>query len=88
MFYAAEAAVVAIADREGIDTKQHHGLKADAATALYQSGVLGEDFGPLSRELNRVRKAVWYEGDEPEFDTDIEDVFAQVEDLVTVATES
>jgi uncharacterized protein (UPF0332 family) len=87
MFYAAEAAIVAIADREGIDTKQRHWLKADAATELQEQGVLDEDFGPLLRQLNQARKDVWYEGDEPEFDTDIEDVLAQVEALVDAAVQ-
>lgn len=85
MFYAAEAAIVALADREGIDTKQRHGLKADAATELYKQGVLDEDFGPLLRQLNQARKDVWYEGDDPEFNTSIEDVLAQVETLVEAA---
>jgi uncharacterized protein (UPF0332 family) len=85
MFYAGEAAIVAIADREGIDTKQRHGLKADAATELHKQGVLDEDFGPLLRQLNQARKDVWYEGDDPEFNTSIEDVLAQVETLVDAA---
>lgn len=87
-FYAAEAAVVAIADREAIDTKQQHGLKADAATELHKKGVLEEDFGRLLRTLNQARKDVWYEGDDPEFDTDIEDVLAQVQTLVEAAQRS
>lgn len=85
MFYAAEAAIVAIADREGIDTKQRHWLKADAATKLHKKGALDEDFGPMLRQLNQARKDVWYEGDDPEFDASIEDVLAQVETLVDAA---
>lgn len=87
MFYAAEAAIVAIADRAGIETKQRHWLKAEAATELHERGVLDEDCGPLLRQLNQARKDVWYEGDEPEFDTDIEDVLSQVETLVDATKE-
>ena len=61
MFYAAEAAIVAIADRAGIETKQRHWLKAEAATELHERGVLDEDCGPLLRQLNQARKDVWYE---------------------------
>ena len=60
MFYAAEAAIVAIADRAGIETKQRHWLKAEAATELHERGVLDEDCGPLLRQLNQARKDVWY----------------------------
>lgn len=88
MFYAAEAAIVAIAEREGLDTKQQHRLKADAATELHKRGVLDEDFGPLLRQLNQARKDVWYEGDDPQFNTSIEDVLAQVETLVDAAQQS
>ncbi len=46
LFYAAEAAVVALADQHGIDTKKHHGRKADAASELHKKSVLAEDYGP------------------------------------------
>jgi uncharacterized protein (UPF0332 family) len=85
MFYAAEAAVVSLADQHGIDTKQQHGLKADAATELHQRGVLSEDYGPLLKQLNQVRKDVWYEGDDPEFDTGIDEVLERVGELVDAA---
>lgn len=58
MFYAAEAAVVSLADRHGIDTKQQHWLKADAAKELHQRGLLSEDYGPLLKQLNQVRTDV------------------------------
>jgi uncharacterized protein (UPF0332 family) len=85
LFYAGEAAVVAVADRNGIDTKKHHGLKADAATELHKSGVLGEDYGPVLRILNQARKDIWYEGDEPELNGELEDLVAEVEGLVEAA---
>lgn len=85
MFYAAEAAVVAVAERHGSDTKQQHWLKADTATELHERGILTEDYGTLVRQLNQARKDVWYEGDEPEFETSIEDVLVRVEALVDAA---
>lgn len=88
LFYAAEAAVVAIADRHEIDTKKHHGLKADAATVLYKRGALESDFGAVLRVLNQARKDIWYEGEEPQLDGGLEDLLADVEELVEAAEES
>ena len=79
LFYAGEAAVVAIAEQNAIDTKRHHGLKADAAAELYKKGVLGEDYGPVLRILNQARKDIWYEGEEPELNGELEDLVAKVE---------
>ncbi|HXD54688.1 MAG TPA: hypothetical protein VN618_08040 [Solirubrobacteraceae bacterium] len=39
LFYASEAAVVALATRHDIDTRQRHALKANAAGALYEKGI-------------------------------------------------
>ncbi len=85
LFYAAEAAVVALADAHGIETSKKHYLKADAATELHRRGLLGDDFGPLLRQLNQARKDIWYEGDEPDFDQALEDVLADVETVVLEA---
>lgn len=85
LFYAGEAAVVALAEQHGIDTKKHHGLKADAASDLYAKGVLAEDYGPVLRVLNQARKDIWYEGEEPQLDGDLEDLLAQVGELVEAA---
>jgi uncharacterized protein (UPF0332 family) len=85
LFYAAEAAVVALADEHGLDTKKHHGLKADAASELHKQGVLARDYGPVLRILNQARKDIWYEGDEPELGGDLEDLAAEVEELVEAA---
>jgi uncharacterized protein (UPF0332 family) len=89
LFYAGEAAVVALADQHAIDTKKHHGLKADAASELHKKGVLVHDYGPVLRILNQARKDIWYEGEEPELNGDLEDLVAEVEELVdaTEATE-
>ena len=88
LFYAGEAAVVVLADRHGIDTKKHHGLKADAASELHSKGVLAKDYGPDLRVLNQARKNIWYEGEEPELDGDLEDLVADVEELVEAAEAS
>lgn len=85
LFYAAEAAVVALADAHGIETRKKHYLKADAATQLHRRGLLRDDFGPLLRQLNQARKDIWYEGDEPDFDDGLEDILADVETLVQEA---
>lgn len=85
LFYASEAAVVALAEVHGIDTKKNHRLKASAAKELYEKGILEEDFGPLLRELNQGRKDHWYEGEEPEID--LEDAYDDVERLVDTAQE-
>jgi uncharacterized protein (UPF0332 family) len=88
LFYAAEAAVVWLADAHGVDTSRSHRLKADAASELHANGVLDEDYGPLLRTLNQVRKNVWYEGEDPDFDGDeIESIIEQVERLVARAEE-
>jgi len=86
LFYAAEAAIVAVADAHGVDTKQNHRMKADAASELHSSGVLHEDCGPLLRTLNQERKDVWYEGEDPDFgDETLEDVAERVRDLIEAA---
>lgn len=85
LFYAAEAAVVAIADAHGVDTKRSHRLKADAASELHARNVLAHDFGPLIRQLNQARKDVWYEGEEPELDQSVEEILNDVETLVAEA---
>ncbi len=83
LFYAAEAAVVAVADANGIDTKRNHRLKATAAKELHESGLIEDDFSELLRELNQGRKDHWYEGEEPEID--LEEAYGEVEALVEEA---
>ncbi len=85
LFYAAEAAVVALAEAHGIETRRKHYLKADAAVELHRRGFLRHDFGSLLRQLNQARKDIWYEGDDPDFDRALEDILAEVERLVAEA---
>jgi len=88
LFYAGEAAVVALADRNEIDTKKHHRLKADAASELHKKVVLTKDYGPVLRVLNQARKDIWYEGEEPELNGELDDLVAEVEGLVEAAEAS
>ncbi len=53
---AAEAAVVALSDRNGIVTERQHWRKAEAATELHTRGVLATDLSPKLELLNQVRK--------------------------------
>lgn len=88
LFYACEAAIVAIAARHEIDTQKHHGLKADAAGELHRRGVLARDYVPVLRVLNQARKDIWYEGEEPELGGELDDLVAEVEELVEAAETS
>lgn len=85
LFYAAEAAAVALAEAHGVETKQRHGLKADAVTELHKKRVLATDYGPTLRELNQARKDVWYEGEDPDLDEPLADVLDEIEQLVEEA---
>lgn len=86
LFYAAEAAIVWLADAHGLVTEQNHWLKAEAATKLHTKGLVADDYGSLLRSLNQARKDAWYDGDEPDFDDeDVESIARQVEALVTQA---
>lgn len=89
LFYAAEAAIVSLSERHGIDTKRSHGRKAEAAKELHGRGMLEDDFSVLLRELNQERKDVWYEGEDADFgDRSLEDVADDVEVLVQAAVDA
>jgi HEPN domain-containing protein len=86
---AAEAAVVAVAERRQIDTQRRHDLKARAATTLHEQGALPEDLGPDLRELNKLRKGVTYEGEEVDLSTeDLEALVVRIESAVVAAEEA
>jgi len=83
---AAEAAIVALAEREGIDTKKRHDKKAEAAHELYRRGVVGEDLGESLRSLNQARKDATYEGEDPELDSEaLEALAVRIETVVKAA---
>lgn len=86
LFAALEAAIVAVADEQGIDTKKQHWRKAEVAKELHDSGVLARDFSDTLDLLNEARKVAVYEGDEPDLgDETLEDVAADVEMAIELA---
>lgn len=86
LFAALEAAVVAVADKHGIDTKKQHWKKAEVAKNLYDQGHFPADFSPTLDTLNSARKVAVYEGEEPDLgDESLEDVAADVEAAVAAA---
>jgi hypothetical protein len=86
LFAALEAAIVAVAERHGIDTKKRHWEKAKAAQRLHDSGVLPHDFSQVHDILNNARKVAVYEGEEPELgEHSLADVAAEVEVAVEQA---
>jgi hypothetical protein len=56
LFLALEAAIVAIADKHGIDTQKQHWKKADTAAELHRTGVLPHDFSSTLRLLNEAAR--------------------------------
>jgi hypothetical protein len=83
---AAEAAVVALAELNGIATERQHWRKGEAATELHTRGILPTDLGPMLELLNQVRKDAGYEGEDPDFgDWTSEELLSTVEDAVHTA---
>jgi hypothetical protein len=86
---AAEAAVVALSDGNGIATERQHWRKAEAATELHARGVLSTDLSPILELLNQARKDAAYEGEDPDFgDWTSESLLSAVEDVVRTAQET
>jgi hypothetical protein len=86
---AAEAAVVALAELQGIATERQHWCKGQAATELHAHGVLSTDLGPILGLLNQARKDASYEGEQPDFgDWTSEELLSIVEDAVQAAEKS
>jgi len=86
LFAALEAAIVAVAERHGIDTKKQHWKKAEVAKQLHDSGALPHDFSDTLDILNEARKVAVYEGDEPDLgDQSLEGIAADVETAVELA---
>lgn len=83
---AAEAAVVSLAEREGIDTMRRHDRKADAAHELFRRGIVSEDLSESLRSLNQVRKDATYEGEDPEVsEKDLTALSERIERIVVAA---
>jgi hypothetical protein len=89
LFASLEAAIDAISEREGIAIDKQHWKRAQAAESLHVQGVLEYDYSELHAILNAARKAVIYEGEEPDLaGTTIDDAAADVESLVMIVEET
>lgn len=76
----------AVADAQGLDTKKAHGKKAEVATDLHATGVLPTDYADMLKLLNEARKAVFYEGEDPDLGgQSLEDIASTVESAVEQA---
>ncbi|MGI8728874.1 MAG: hypothetical protein ACR2LK_02595 [Solirubrobacteraceae bacterium] len=83
LFVSLEAAIVAVADAQGLDTKKAHWKKAEVAAELHASGLLPTDYADTLKLLNEARKAVFYEGEDPDFGGQaLEDIASTVESAV------
>jgi hypothetical protein len=45
------------------------------------SMALDKNYGPALRILNQARKDIWYEGEEPELNGELEDLVGRLETL-------
>jgi hypothetical protein len=89
LYLAAEAAIVALSELNGIATERQHWRKAQAATELQTRGVLATDLSPVLELLNQARKDVAYEGEDPDFGSwSSEDLLSTVDDVVLTAEEA
>lgn len=87
-FASLEAAIDALAAEERIPIDQQHWKRTDAAKELHEKGILPADLSTLHRELNFLRKAIFYDGEELEEDGfSVEDAVADVEAAVEIASE-
>lgn len=85
---AAEAAIVAIADAEGIETFRRHDKKAEAAAELHRRGLLQEDISGVLQLLNQARKDATYEGEDPDLAGEsLTDLAERIERVVSTAQE-
>jgi hypothetical protein len=85
-FASLEATIDALAEPRGIEIDEKHWKRTGAAGELHRRGVLPEDLTELHRELNELRKGVFYEGDELEpDDISIDDTLTQIETAVEIA---
>ncbi|HEU4706611.1 MAG TPA: HEPN domain-containing protein [Solirubrobacterales bacterium] len=85
-FASLEAAIDALAAKHGIVIEEQHWRRRDAAHELMLKGVLPRDLSDLHQLLNEERKAMFYEGEEPELgDLSIENILSEVEVAVKVA---
>jgi hypothetical protein len=85
-FASLEAAIDALAEKHGIAIDEKHWRRSEAATELKEMGILSRDLSGLHRLLNEERKAMFYEGEDPELgELSIEDVLIEIETTVEIA---
>lgn len=85
-FASLEAAIDALAEVHQIAIDEKHWRRTDAAAMLHKKGVLPRDLSDLHRELNETRKAIIYDGEEPDLgEWSIEDVLVELEQAVEIA---
>jgi hypothetical protein len=83
---ALEAAIVAVAEAQGMETPTHHWKKAEVAKELHRDGHLSTDYSNTLDLLNAARKVAVYEGDEPDLDdTSLDELLGHVEGAVKAA---
>lgn len=89
LLHAAEAAIDALAERNGIKTSPTHWRRGEIVAELNERGIGSSDDGDLILLLNEERKGYAYDGDEPEFSGDTaEHIATRVEALVVAAEEA
>lgn len=85
-FASLEAAIDALAATHEIVIGEQHWRRRDAARELNRSGALPVDLSDLHQLLNDERKAVFYEGEDPDLgQLSIEDVLVEIETAVQIA---
>lgn len=85
---AAEAAIVTLAEREGIPTQKSHVKKAAAAHELHERQLVTDDLRPILMMLNQARKDAGYEGEDPDLDSrQLTEIGARIEAVVRLAEE-
>lgn len=85
-FASLEAAIDALAEQQEIGIEEQHWRRRDAARALHASGVLPQDLSSLHQLPNEERKAMFYDGEDPDLgELSIQDVLVEVETAVRMA---
>jgi HEPN domain-containing protein len=85
-FASLEAAIDALAEKHGIAIDEKHWRRSEAASELNEKDVLPKDLSELHRLLNEERKAMFYEGEDPDLgELSIDDVLGEVETVVEIA---
>jgi HEPN domain-containing protein len=81
-----EAAIVGIAEQQGIEAPKHHWIKVKVARELFRDGHLPLDIAELLDQLNAARKEAVYEGEEPDLgEHSLEDIASETEAIVEIS---